>query len=105
MKIILPKLKGGKKYELGAINFVGNQAIVLPESNSSMNALGKLMKKNKKMKIRIDGHVNDPLNASDAAFKQDLSERRAKTIFDFLLSKGIDKERLSTIGFSNKHML
>ena len=63
------------------------------------------MKKNKKMIIRIDGHVNDPLNASDAAFKQDLSERRAKTIFDFLLSKGIDKERLSTIGFSNKHML
>lgn len=105
IKIILPKLKGGKKYELGAINFFGDQAIVLTESNSSMNALGKLMKKNKKMIVRIEGHVNNPTHESEESYCQDLSERRAKTVYDFLLSNGINKERISTIGFGDKHML
>ncbi len=108
IKTVLPKLKKGEKYKLGSINFYGNVAILLPESYPSVEALYKLMKKNKNMKINIEGHVNDPVKKASISidsFNQILSDNRAKAIYDFLILKGIDKERMRTEGFSNKKML
>jgi hypothetical protein len=45
IKTILPKLKGGKKYSLNGLNFYGDLAILIPQSQSSLTALYKLMKK------------------------------------------------------------
>src|ERR1035437_187077 len=104
IKVILPKLKGGKKYTLGGINFYGDQAKLLPESYPSVSALCKLMKKNKKMKIRIEGHINDPGNPSLDSHKG-LSEARAHTIYNMLLLNGIEKERMKIIGFGSMYML
>lgn len=109
IKTVLPKLKKGEKYKLGNINFYGNVETLLPESYPSVEALFKLMKKNKKMQIIIQGHVNDPVSnkpsASLESFDQFLSDNRAQTIFNFLVSKGIEKERMKTEGLSNKYML
>ncbi|MDQ3046084.1 MAG: OmpA family protein [Bacteroidota bacterium] len=104
IKTVLPKLKKGGKYKLGNINFYGNAAIILPESYSSVESLYKLMKKNQKMVIQIEGHVNDP-GGSSKGFNQKLSDERAMTIKNYLLGKGIEEERISTIGMSNKKML
>jgi len=57
IKIVLPKLRGGKKYILGGINFYGGSPVLLQQSYSSVYSLSKLMKKNKKMTIRIEGHI------------------------------------------------
>ena len=105
IKTVLPKLKKGEKYKLGNINFYGNLPTLLPESAPSVEALYKLMKKNKNMIIQIEGHVNDPGNSHDPHFDQTLSEDRAKAIYIYLLKKGIAKERMSTIGLSNTKML
>ncbi len=104
IRVVLPKLKKGGKYKLGNINFYGDVAVLLPESYPSVEALFKLMKKNKKMIIQIEGHVNAPVDERHI-YLQRLSEERAKTIYDFLLSKGTEKERMTTIGLSNKEML
>ncbi|WP_234424308.1 hypothetical protein [Aquimarina sp. Aq107] len=37
--------------------------------------------------------------------EDNLSTRRAKKVYDFLISNGIDKERLSYIGFEGKFPL
>ena len=108
IKTVLPKLKKGEKYRLGNINFYGDQAVLLPESFSSVQSLYKLMQKNKKMIICIQGHVNSPGKNKQYGvekFEQGLSEDRAKTIYNFLIKKGIDKERMSTEGFSDRQML
>lgn len=104
MKVILPKLKGGQKYSLAGINFYGNDTILLPISNSSINSLYKLMKKNRKMIIRIEGHINDPGHPSINSHKE-LSEQRAHAIFNILLMKGIEKDRMTTIGLGSQYML
>ncbi len=96
IRTILPKLKKGEKYKMGTINFYGNQSDLLPESYSSVNALYMLMKKNKKMVIRIEGHVNPAYPKDDW---QSLSEGRAKAVLFYLKQKGIEKERMSSIGF------
>jgi len=124
IKVILPLLRGGRKYTLNAINFYGDTSVLLPQSYGSVRALSRLMKRNNKMIIRIEGHVNNPKNAygkeqqnksvelmrhlsqdTSKVFMQKLSDDRAEAIKLFLLDKGIEKERISTIGFSDKKML
>ena len=111
LKTILPELKKGKKYLFKNMNFFGNVATMIPASKPSMEALLKLMKKNKKLVIQIEGHVNHPLNSSDIndpeklKFDQWLSDERAKMVYEYLVSNGIDESRLSKIGYAAKYML
>ena len=105
IKTILPKLKKGNKYKLGAINFYGNSPAPLPEAYSSIKALLKLMKKNPQMVIQIQGHVNCPICEFGEDYLQKLSEKRAKSISSYLIENDIKKERISTIGFGDKFML
>jgi outer membrane protein OmpA-like peptidoglycan-associated protein len=104
IKMVLPKLKKGGKYKMESINFVGNAARLLPGSIASVEALYKVMKKNGKMVILIEGHVNDQ-GSGDKGFIQSLSDDRAKTVYDYLVKKGIAKERMSTVGLANKFQL
>lgn len=104
IKMMLPKLKKGTKYKMESINFYGNQSKLIPGSIPSVEALYKLMKKNRKMVILIEGHVNDQ-GSQDKVFIQSLSDNRAKTVYNYLLEKGIDKERMSTVGLANKFQL
>ncbi len=65
------------------------------------------MQKNKKLVIQIEGHVNKGTvtTEKDEKFNQTLSEQRALTIYNYLIKKGINKSRLSTIGLSASQML
>jgi len=88
---------------MDAINFYGGSSVPLPSAYYSIKALYKLMKKNPKMVISIWGHVNDPGGQEPGA--QELSEKRGKIIYNYLIEKGINKERMSTIGYGAKFML
>jgi outer membrane protein OmpA-like peptidoglycan-associated protein len=123
LKTILPALKGGKKYILQNLNFAGDTSQLIAASFSSLTALYKLMKKNKTLVIRIEGHVNQPLYQSginmekaksiryvpagmtNYQFGQWLSEERAKTVYNYLSGKGIEANRLSKIGYGANKML
>lgn len=106
IKIVLPKLKGGNKYNLGNMNFYNGLQELLPESYPSVQALYKLLKKNKKLKIQIEGHVNNSEeDIRSHMLDLDLSEKRAKTVFLYLIKKGIDENRLSMLGLGAKYML
>lgn len=86
------------KYNMSSINFFGGQATLLPSSYSSIEALYKLMKKNKRMIIRIEGHIN-------GYGDHPLSVSRAKTVYNYLQEQGIEKERMSFIGFGGEKQL
>jgi outer membrane protein OmpA-like peptidoglycan-associated protein len=60
-----------------------------------LDRLAKVMADNPNMKIRIFAYTD---NVSSAAFNQALSERRARAIYDYLVSKGVDRNRLSHQG-------
>jgi len=74
-----------------------------------MEALLKLMKKNKKLVIQIEGHVNYPvyqeMTDEMEKFNQWLSDERSKMVYEYLVSHGIDEKRLSKIGYGAKYML
>ena len=98
IRTILVRLKKGMKYNMSSINFYANRAILLPSSFPSLLSLYKLMKKNKKMIIRIEGHIN-------GTGDHPLSVSRAKTVYDYLQEQGIEKQRMSYIGFGGEKQL
>ena len=103
INVILPELKKGKNIVLNNINFFGGSPRALPASIPTFNRLLKLMKRNKSLRIRIDGHTNGC--PGGVAVSQDLSLARALTVKSFLIKKGIDSERISTEGFNCTQML
>jgi len=54
------------------------------------------MNDNPNIKIEISGHTD---NIGSAAYNQKLSESRAKAVVDYLIEHGIDRSRLSYMGY------
>lgn len=100
---ILPKLKKGKKYTVGAINFYGGLATYLPESFPCMRNLLKLMNKNNALEIMIVGHVNGCFSFDNDP--QKLSEQRAEAIRKYLIQNKINSNRIKIKGKGCKEML
>lgn len=65
------------------------------EAKFALYELSKLLTNNPEVKLQIVGHTS---TEGDAEYNQKLSENRAKAAVDFLISKGIDKSRLSYEG-------
>jgi outer membrane protein OmpA-like peptidoglycan-associated protein len=100
-ELVVQPLEAGATYVLNNILFEGNQAIIIKESNSTVIGLIDMMKINPTLKIEIQGHVNEsPENKELSTFK--LSENRAKRIYEVLVSKGINANRLSWKGFGGE---
>lgn len=101
--LVLPKLRKGKKFTVNNLNFEGGLDVLLTESIPVRHNLFKLMQKNKKLIIIIEGHVNGcDLSFGDPML---LSQKRAENIFFYLMQKGIEKQRMSTLWFGCSRML
>ena len=79
--------------------FENNKTILLGEFSTALDKLVNQLQANKTMKIEVRGHTD---NTGDEVINQKLSEERAKVIIDYLVSKKIDKNRLSFKGFGSK---
>lgn len=89
------EFKKGNKVRIPNLNFVGNQPIPVGDSFETLKDLLRVMQKYPDLKIQLQGHVccNDNM---------ELSEDRARMVHDFLVGNGIDANRLSYKGYSNK---
>ena len=95
--IALNKLAVGNKIVLRNIFFDFDKATLRSESQAELERVYKLMAEEvPKLKIELSGHTDDRGNA---AYNQDLSERRAKAVVDYLTKKGISAARLKAAGY------
>jgi outer membrane protein OmpA-like peptidoglycan-associated protein/tetratricopeptide (TPR) repeat protein len=85
-----------KPVVLRNVFFDTGSANLRPESAPELNRLARLLKENPGLNVRINGHTDNVGSPED---NQALSEARAKAVYDFLLEKGIEDERLSYKGF------
>src|SRR5690606_33300855 len=65
------------------------------KSRSKLDAAVDVLKKFPDLRIEISGHTDDK---GDEAYNQDLSQRRADAVKDYLVGKGIDETRIETRG-------
>jgi len=94
--IYLKKIAVGSSIVLKNIFFDFNQASLRPESINELQRLIKLMKDMPALKIEISGHTD---NIGSAQYNKTLSERRAKSVVDYLIDNGISANRLTYKGY------
>jgi outer membrane protein OmpA-like peptidoglycan-associated protein len=93
------KLKKQTSVVLENVLFETNKTILIKESTPTLDKLVNELNKNKNMKLEIRGYTD---NIGEEIANQKLSEARAKTIVDYLVSKKIDAHRLTYKGFGSK---
>jgi outer membrane protein OmpA-like peptidoglycan-associated protein len=86
-----------KPVEVYGIYFDFNSATIKPESEAVLKQISDILHKNPDWKLSVAGHTD---NIGDAAFNQDLSNRRAAAVKDALVTRyGIAPGRLTTSGY------
>lgn len=100
--IALKKLSVGNKIVLRNIFFDLDKATLRPESTTELKRLVGLMTDVPTLKIELGGHTDsqgsDPHN-------QDLSERRAKAVVDYLTKAGVSADRLKSEGYGETQLV
>ncbi|MFM7155839.1 MAG: OmpA family protein [Bacteroidota bacterium] len=105
--IELKPAKAGEKAVLRDLFFVGNEAILLKVSEPELPKILRFMQINPGLQVEVAGHINHPgvKPAFLEKWEWELSTRRAKLVYDYLLTNGIARERMSYKGYGNTEML
>lgn len=90
------KAKKGDRIRVDGMNFYENSTTLLPASVPVLNDLLAVLKDHPSLKIEIQGHV-----CCQVENEERLSHRRAKLVYEYLIQKGIDADRLSHNGFGS----
>ncbi|MGB3946702.1 MAG: OmpA family protein, partial [Bacteroidia bacterium] len=94
-KVILKKVQVGSNTQLNNISFEENAAVLKENSFTDLERVIELMNEIVSLQIEITGNVDEGLSAKT---RDELAEQRAKVLINYLVSKGIDKERLKFKG-------
>jgi len=97
--IALQPLEKGAKIVLENIYFDFDSDKLSPNSKEELNRVAALLKKYPNVNIQISGHT-DSQGTFD--YNMDLSTRRAKRVYLYLINQKINPERLSYKGFADK---
>jgi len=96
LDVQLAKVKVGKKVILNNIFFETGKAVLTKDSFEELDKLVGIMNDNPTMKIEISGHTD---NTGSAVINARLSTERARAVVEYLVSKGIDRSRMTYMGY------
>jgi outer membrane protein OmpA-like peptidoglycan-associated protein len=88
----------GESVILRNLVFETNKTEILPSSYEELNKVADYLIKHNKNKIELSGYTDNTGKEED---NQKLSEARAKAVADYLINKGILKERISYKGYGS----
>lgn len=91
----IEKIIVAEKIELNAIYFDFDKSNIKAEAAFELDKLVQIMNKYPEMTVSIESHTD---SKGPSSYNQRLSERRAKTTSQYVISKGIDSTRLSSAG-------
>ena len=87
-----------RKVEVAAKNilFVTGSAKLAPSSFKGLNEVARIMNQNPGMKLNIAGHTDW---VGNDAYNQKLSDNRAASVMNYLISKGVEASRMKSKGY------
>lgn len=111
-EIRLQPARPGQKAVLKNFYFKGGMPILLESSKPQLPKVLRFMQINPDIKIEIAGHINVPFsrNGDETPLQPDdlnweLSEKRAQTVYNYLLEHGISPDRMTWKGYGNSQMV
>ena len=84
------------------VEFVYGKSLLTTDSKKTINDVYAILTKYKDMHVEVDGHTD---SRGTKASNKALSQSRATTIKNYLISKGIDSQRLKAVGYGEKRPL
>jgi outer membrane protein OmpA-like peptidoglycan-associated protein len=97
--LVMEPLGAGKSMQIEEIEFQPGTSEFLQGAEGKLRRLRDFMALNADVSIEIQGHVFEQGNNSIAG--QRLSEARAKRVMQYLITQGIDKTRMTAVGYGN----
>jgi outer membrane protein OmpA-like peptidoglycan-associated protein len=94
----LKPIKSGEKVVLNNIFFEFDMSTLRSESEVELNKTYEFLRNNPSLRVRIGGHTD---NIGTDEYNEDLSNRRAEAVVDYLIARGIDEERLEYTGYGS----
>ena len=98
LNVYLSPVRPGEKVILENIFFATDSFRLKKESFAELNTLVELLEKNPGLKVEIGGHTD---NVGTKEYNLTLSEKRAESVYHYLVQKGIDKGRLRFKGYGS----
>lgn len=99
LDIELEPIEIGAEVQLYNIYYETDSFRILPQSEAELQNLVSFLTNNSELKIEIQGHTDSSGNAES---NQILSQRRAKSVVDYLTRNGINTNRLKFGGYGDK---
>ena len=81
---------------LEGVNFVTDSAELTPESRTILDRVAESLADWPEVDVEVDGHTD---SVADAAYNLSLSQRRAESVRQYLIDKGISAKRLKAKGY------
>ena len=89
--------------DLNGVNFNFDKATLRPDAVAILNEAVEILKRYPDIRVEVAGHTDQ---CGPDAYNQGLSERRAKAVYDYLTSNGIDAGRLAgPVGYGESRPL
>lgn len=96
VEVVLDKIFSGREIVLENIYYDYDKWDIRPDAEPTLNRLAEVLRQNPGIRIQLGSHTDCRGNDS---YNQDLSQRRAQSAVNYLISKGIVAERLSALGY------
>lgn len=85
-----------KSFILNKLNFTLNQSKINKDASTQLDSIVTVLKANASMRIEISGYTD---NVGSETSNKTLSENRAKAVYDYFVSKGIENKRMTYAGY------
>lgn len=90
----------GKIFKIDKIEFIRGTANIIPGATMILRRVKDFLILNSNIRIEIQGHVNNESDTGDKTSMK-LSKLRAKTIRNYFIDSGINKDRMTIKGYGN----
>lgn len=100
--VLLEKIKAGTTFKIENVFYDFAKATLRPESKVELDKLADFLLKNDNIKVELSSHTDS--RGSDAA-NQKLSQARAQSCVDYLLTKGIKTQNIVAKGYGETKLV
>lgn len=102
LTIELEKLSTGKQFVLEDLYYDLDKYNIRPDAAQVLDKLAKILIDNPAVRIEIGSHTD---SRATAEYNLDLSQKRSESVVDYLVSKGIDRNRLVAKGYGETMLI
>ncbi len=94
------RIRSGEEYTLKGVDFLSGKTSLQQSSYDELDKLATLLKASPDHHIYIKGHTDD---VGSASANQMISKKRADAVRDYLIQKGISKNRIKSAGLGESN--